>query len=140
MAGSGALATPTRRVESFALISGALFAGAGVALGAFGAHGLRNLLDAAALGWWRTAVDYLMWHAMGLLAVGAAGLPRSAWPARLLVLGTLIFSGSLLMMALSGARWLGMVTPLGGVLMIAGWLSFAWVCAAAAGAARPPSA
>lgn len=128
MAGTGAAAGTPRRVEAFALIVGAFFAGLGVALGAFGAHGLRNILDAAALGWWRTAVDYLMWHAVGLLALGAAGVPRSVWPARLLALGTLIFSGSLFGMALSGARWLGMVTPLGGLCMIAGWLLFAWAC------------
>lgn len=127
-----------RQVERFALLAGALLAGAGVALGAFGAHGLRKILDAAALGWWRTATDYLMWHAMGLLAVGAAGVPRSAGPARMLVAGTLVFSGSLLLMALTGARWLGMVTPIGGGLLIVGWLWFAWVCAA--GGAKPPSA
>lgn len=128
MAEAGAAASTPRRIEAFALIVGALFAALGVALGAFGAHGLRNILDAAALGWWRTAVDYLMWHAVGLLALGAARVPRSAWPARLLALGTLIFSGSLFGMALSGARWLGMVTPVGGLCMIAGWLLFAWAC------------
>jgi len=109
-----------------ALVAGALLAATGMALGAFGAHGLRSLLSPEALGWWQTAVQYQMWHAIGLVAVGAAPVAGKRGPAILLAIGTIVFSGSLYAMALSGARWLGAVTPLGGVLMIAGWAWLAW--------------
>ena len=110
----------------FALIAGTLLAAAGVALGAFGAHGLRASLSPEALGWWQTAVQYQMWQAIGLVAIGAAPVARTRWSAGMLTAGTIIFSGSLYAMALSGARWLGAVTPIGGVLMIAGWVCMAW--------------
>jgi uncharacterized membrane protein YgdD (TMEM256/DUF423 family) len=110
----------------FALIAGALLAAAGVALGAFGAHGLKTLLSPEALGWWQSAVQYQMWQAIGLVAIGAAPVARRRGPAWMLAAGTLIFSGSLYAMALSGARWLGAVTPIGGLLMIAGWAWLAW--------------
>jgi uncharacterized membrane protein YgdD (TMEM256/DUF423 family) len=108
------------------LLAGSLLAALGVGLGAFGAHGLRRILDATELGWWHTAVQYQMWHAIGLVGLGAGKSGAVGLPAGLLVLGTLIFSGSLYLMALTGMRWLGMVTPLGGTLMIAGWLLVAW--------------
>jgi uncharacterized membrane protein YgdD (TMEM256/DUF423 family) len=110
----------------FAMIAGALLAAAGVALGAFGAHGLKALLSPEALGWWQSAVQYQMWQAIGLVAIGAAPLARTRGPAWMLVAGTAIFSGSLYAMALSDARWLGAITPVGGVLMIAGWAWLAW--------------
>ena len=110
----------------FALIAGAMLAASGVALGAFGAHGLRALLPPEALGWWQTAVQYQMWHAIGLVAIGAAPVERTRGPAWMLAAGTIIFSGSLYAMALSGARWLGAVTPVGGLMMIAGWAWLAW--------------
>lgn len=116
---------PDRGPERFALLAGSLLAALGVGLGAFGAHGLRHLLDTGALAWWQTAVQYQMWHALGLLALGAARLPRSGLPAALLAAGTVIFAGSLYAMALTGLRALGMVTPVGGTLMIAGWLLLA---------------
>lgn len=100
----------------------------GVGCGAFGAHGLRNLLDAAALAWWHTAVDYLMWHALGLLAIGASRLERVGVPVLLLLGGTLIFAGTLMALALGAPRALGILTPVGGLGMLAGWLAFAWVC------------
>ncbi len=112
--------------QRFPLFAGALLAALGVALGAFAAHGLRAVLDANALAWWQTAVQYQMWHATGLIALGAARLPRSLLPAVLLTAGTVIFAASLYVMALGGPRWLGAVTPLGGSLMIAGWLVLAW--------------
>lgn len=118
------------------LVAGALLAGLGVALGAFGAHGLRAVLDSAALGWWQTAVQYQMWHAVALVALAA--LPAAhGRPAFLLGLGTAIFSGSLYLMALMDLRWLGAVTPIGGLLMIAGWLLLAFRALRGAGAARP---
>ena len=105
---------------------GAVLAAIGVALGAFGAHALKARLGPVELGWWQTAVQYHMWHAIGLVALGAIGGARMRLPALLLVAGTLIFSGSLYAMALTGARWLGAVTPLGGAALIAGWLLAAW--------------
>ncbi|BAL25730.1 DUF423 domain-containing protein [Azoarcus sp. KH32C] len=114
---------PTGRMP---LLAGSLLAALGIALGAFGAHGLRNLLGPTELGWWQTAVQYQMWNAVGLLGLGAAGVSRSALPTGLLVTGTLVFAGTLYLMALSGLRWLGMITPIGGGLMIAGWLLVAW--------------
>lgn len=110
----------------FPLLAGALLAVLGVALGAFGAHGLRSLLDATALGWWQTAVQYQMWHAIGLIALAALRLRGTRLAAALLVAGTVIFAATLYLMALGGPRWLGAVTPLGGSLMILGWLALAW--------------
>ena len=110
----------------FALLAGALLAALGIALGAFAAHGLRAVLDQAALAWWQTAVQYQMWHAIGLIALGAARLPRTLLPALLLATGTVIFASRLYAMALGGPRWLGAITPIGGSLMIAGWLVLAW--------------
>ncbi len=114
------------QVRTRILLAGALLATFGVALGAFGAHGLREMLDPLRLGWWETAVQYQMWHALGLLAIGAAPMRRLGNAALLLAAGTVLFSGTLYLMALSGARWLGMVTPIGGALTISGWLLLAW--------------
>ena len=107
-------------------LAGAVLAGIGVALGAFGAHGLRAILTEAELGWWQTGVQYQMWHAVALLAIAALPLERTKLAAWLIGAGTIVFSGSLYLMALSGARWLGAVTPIGGLLMIAGWTVLAW--------------
>jgi uncharacterized membrane protein YgdD (TMEM256/DUF423 family) len=112
--------------DSRLLGAGALLAGLGVALGAFGAHALRNSLSPAALGWWQTGVDYQMWHAIALVALSAVNLPRLRLPAATLGLGVLVFSGSLYLMALTDARWLGAVTPLGGSLLILGWSGLAY--------------
>lgn len=108
------------------LAAGALLAGIGVALGAFGAHGLRSALGQAELGWWETAVSYQLWHGLALVAIGAARLPRVAPVAWLIGIGALIFSGSLYLLALTGLRWLGAVTPIGGLLMLCGWALLAW--------------
>lgn len=107
------------------LIAGASLALLAVALGAFGAHALEGVLDAKRQGWWQTAAQYQMWHAIALVALSPLPL-RGVRPAALLLgLGAIIFSGSLYAMALGGWRWLGMVTPLGGMLMLAGWLVLA---------------
>jgi uncharacterized membrane protein YgdD (TMEM256/DUF423 family) len=106
---------------------GSLSAGLAVALGAFGAHVLKNRLAEDMLANFETGVRYQMYHALALLAVAWAisrwpdsGLPAAAgW---LFIAGTLLFSGSLYVMALTGLRWLGAVTPLGGVAFVAGWL------------------
>ena len=104
---------------------GSLSAGLSVAFGAFGAHALRARLSAADLATFETGARYQMYHALALLAVAwiaahwPGTLPRAAgW---LFVAGTLLFSGSLYTLVLSGQRWLGAVTPLGGVAFLAGW-------------------
>ena len=102
------------------LAAGALLAGFAVAAGAFGTHGLRALLSAEALGWWQTAVQYQMWHGLALVALGSAGR-GGTWVPRLLGAGAVVFAATLYTMALGGPRWLGAVTPLGGLLMLAGW-------------------
>ena len=104
---------------------GAALAGLGVALGAFGAHGLKARVTPEQLAVFETGVRYHMYHALALLAVGwqadRTGSPLAAAAGWLFVAGIAIFSGSLYAMTLSGARWLGAVTPLGGVCFIAGW-------------------
>jgi uncharacterized membrane protein YgdD (TMEM256/DUF423 family) len=112
-------------------IAGATLLGLAVAIGAFGAHALRDRLDAYAMGVYERAVFYHFVHALGLLALGiavragalsagAAGLP--GW---LLLAGIVIFCGSLYALALSGVRKLGAITPLGGLAFIAGWIALA---------------
>lgn len=109
---------------------GAVLAGLGVALGAFGAHALKARLSPDMLAVWETGVRYQIYHALALLAVAwaLARWPGSAVQASgwLFVAGTLLFSGSLYALALSGVRGLGAVTPLGGVAWIAGWALLAW--------------
>jgi uncharacterized membrane protein YgdD (TMEM256/DUF423 family) len=118
---------------------GALAAGLGVGLGAFGAHGLKGRVGADLLAVFETGVRYQVYHALGLLAVGwAVARWGGAWAGIagwLFVCGIVVFSGSLYAMVLTGARWLGAITPLGGLCFILGWLALAW--AALAGRARP---
>lgn len=106
--------------------AGALLAAIGIALGALGVHGLKNVLDAVRMGWWHTAVDYQMWSGVGLVGLGAAGRPRLALPGWLIAAGAAIFAATLYVMALGGPLWLGAVTPIGGALMVVGWLLAAW--------------
>ena len=106
--------------------TGATLAGVAVMLGAFGTHALTGRIDTRALGWWQTAVQYQAWHALAVLALGLSGrawMRASAW---MLAAGAVIFAATLYAMALGGPRWLGAVTPIGGLLMIAGWLLLAW--------------
>jgi uncharacterized membrane protein YgdD (TMEM256/DUF423 family) len=108
------------------LAAGAVLAGTAVALGAFGAHALKATLSAEALGWWQTGVQYQMWHGLALVALAATGDARLKLPSILLAAGALLFSASLYAMALGAPHWLGAVTPLGGLAMIAGWALAAW--------------
>src|SRR5579859_6631171 len=112
------------------LAIGCLSAFLGVALGAFAAHGLKSRLDANMLAVFETGVRYQMYHALGLLAVGWACTRWPGWATTssgwLFVAGTVLFSGSLYVLALSGVRWLGAITPLGGVAFLAGWGCLAW--------------
>jgi len=109
---------------------GCLSAFLAVALGAFGAHALKARLPADLLVVFETGVRYQMAHALALLAVAWACTrwPGSAATASgwLFVAGSVLFSGSLYALSLSGVRWLGAITPLGGVAWLAGWLCLAW--------------
>lgn len=108
------------------IITGALLAGLAVMLGAFGAHALKAKISPEDLTVFDTAVKYHMAHALGLILIGTLGFhfPKEIiyLPALLLMGGVLIFSGSLYILVLSNVRWLGAITPLGGLSMIAGWL------------------
>lgn len=107
----------------------ALLGGTGVVLGAFGAHALRARLDPAQLASWSTAVQYQLLHAAVLLAIalsadaGSRSFGPTPW---LFGLGILLFSGSIYALVLTPWRWFGPVTPLGGLLLIAGWISLLW--------------
>jgi uncharacterized membrane protein YgdD (TMEM256/DUF423 family) len=109
---------------------GAVSACIAVAAGAFGAHSLRDVVTPERLIVWETAARYQMYHAIGLLVVAYLASQKSAGPARisgwLFVAGTLLFSGSLYALTLTGITILGAVTPLGGIAFIAGWLVLAW--------------
>jgi len=117
-------------MERVVFAVGSLLAALGVALGAFGAHSLKTRIAPEMLAVFETGVRYQMIHALALLALAWA---ISRWPGRrlttsawMLLAGTLIFSGSLELLAVTGVRWLGAITPLGGVLLIAGWTLAAW--------------
>jgi uncharacterized membrane protein YgdD (TMEM256/DUF423 family) len=111
---------------------GAVAMALAVMLGAFGAHALRARLDAYSLDIWQTAVLYHFFHALGLLIVPLIARAGAISPAAgtrvgvLLLIGIVLFSGSLYALALSGLRPLGAVTPFGGVSFIAAWLLLAW--------------
>jgi len=109
---------------------GALAAMLSVALGAFGAHMLEDKLAADMMDVYQTGVQYHMFHAVGILLVALLidRLPSrklALWSARLLLIGIVLFSGSLYVLALSGIKALGAITPLGGVAFIAGWVCLA---------------
>lgn len=111
-----------------AALLGALIGGLGVAFGAFGAHALKARLDPGQLATFETGVRYQMYHAFALLAAAwllqqgarGAGAAATAFTA-----GVVLFSGSLYVLALTGARWAGPVTPLGGVAFLIGWILLA---------------
>jgi len=114
------------------VLASAVALAAAVALGAFGAHAVKTRLAPDSFAVYQTAVQYHFWHALGLLGVSilmaqwptAQGL---AWAAWLLIAGLLLFCGSLYALALTGAPWLGALTPIGGAAFIAAWLILAWV-------------
>lgn len=108
------------------LILGAVNAFLSVGLGAFGAHGLKARLTSDLLAVYKTGVEYHFYHALGLLAVGlvAAQFPQSAlvrgsgWA---MLAGIVVFSGSLYILSITGIRWLGAITPIGGVAFLVAW-------------------
>lgn len=98
----------------------------GVVLGAFGAHALETRLDADALASWHTAVQYHLLHALALLALGLYALAserKVTLPAALFSAGIALFSGSIYLLVFTRQPWLGPITPLGGLCLIAGWAS-----------------
>ena len=117
-------------MQRWALLVAAVAGFLAVGLGAFAAHGLRNVLSAEYLTVFQTGVHYQMVHALALLAVAmllaknpARSLRIAAWG---FTLGIVLFSGSLYALTLSGVRGLGMITPFGGVAFLVGWASLAW--------------
>ncbi len=117
-------------MEKLFLSAGAIWGGLAVALGAFGAHALKASLTAAGrFDTFETAVRYQMYHALALLVVGLllrqvpdATRPLT-WAGWGFLLGSLVFSGSLYLLCFTGARWWGAVAPVGGTLMLAGWVA-----------------
>jgi uncharacterized membrane protein YgdD (TMEM256/DUF423 family) len=125
-------------VRGRAIFLGAVLGGLAVAAGAFGAHALKDRLSTEALGWWATAAHYHLVHAVALVLVGvletgggsaADDPPAGSRALRLagwgFVLGIALFSGSLYALALTGAKALGAVTPVGGLLLLLGWAALA---------------
>jgi len=118
------------------IATGAILGAAAVAIGAFGAHGLQARVAPEQLAVFEIGVRYHFYHALALVLLGlfavvrpaASGLALAAW---LFVAGIALFSGSLYVLVLTGTRWLGAVTPLGGLAFIAGWLAFARAALAA---------
>ncbi len=113
----------------FFIIAGAVNAAIAVAFGAFGAHALKEKLSEHYLAIWETAVQYQMFHALALLAVGILMSPslfgsvtQLSWAGYLILTGIIIFSGSLYVLSLTGIGILGAITPIGGVAFIAGWI------------------
>jgi len=114
-------------VKSNFLFLSALCGFSGVAMGAFGAHGLKAILSADMLAVYKTAVDYQMWHALGLgvIAIFRQQFPEDKYLEKagwLMFSGILIFSGSLYLLAILSAKWLGMITPIGGVCFLLAWV------------------
>ncbi len=117
-------------MERVFLIIGALSACVGVAAGAFAAHGLKSRMSIEMLSVFEVGVRYQMYHAFALLITAWV---LSKWPSSLVIaggwlfiVGTLLFSGSLYLLSVSGIRWLGAITPFGGLAFLAGWICIAW--------------
>ncbi|MGH2351777.1 MAG: DUF423 domain-containing protein [Chloroflexota bacterium] len=117
-------------MERAFFLAGAVSGVIAVALGAFGAHALRDRLAPDLLAIFETGVRYHVYHALALLAAAYAA---GRWPGAaagaagwLFVAGTILFSGSLYLLSITGTRWLGAITPFGGLAFIAGWLALFW--------------
>ncbi len=118
-------------MEKTFLLLGSLFGGLAVALGAFGAHAMSGRFSPSLLNTFETAVRYQFYHALALVAVAAllASRPQAVaagWAGWFFVAGVVIFSGSLYGLVFGGVRWMGAITPIGGVAFITGWLLLAW--------------
>lgn len=108
------------------LMTASILLALAVVIGAFGAHGLKAHLSEAMLQTWKTGVEYHFYHALGLLLIGvlSVSMPTNLlnWSALFLFAGIFLFSGSLYVLVITGIKWLGAITPLGGLCFIAGWL------------------
>jgi uncharacterized membrane protein YgdD (TMEM256/DUF423 family) len=117
----------------FLIIAGCFLGGLSVAFGAFGAHMLRSRLDAGALDVFQTGVQYQGYHALALLLVGTWQYlrpnTRLKWAGTLFTTGILIFSGSLYALSLTGVKWFGAITPIGGICFLSGWVILTWEAA-----------
>ena len=121
-----AIARPSRFWLSAAAANGLL----AMAMGAFAAHGLKDRISGEALGWIRTASDYQMWHGLALLAISVLGPSGNGEAlkaaAAAFLIGIILFSGSLYLLALVGWRGFAWVTPLGGTALLLGWVLLLW--------------
>ena len=112
------------------IITGSVFAALAILFGAFGSHALKEKLTLEQLEIYDIATRYLMFHALGIFAIGMLGyqVPNEVltWPLLLMIFGILIFSGSLYLISLAGYKKLGMVTPIGGLALIISWLMVAY--------------
>ena len=112
------------------IVAGSIFAALSVLFGAFGAHGLKARLSLEYLAIFETAVRYQMYHALGLVLMGISGFHLPDYliylPSYFLIFGVVIFSGTLLTLVLTDLKWLGAITPIGGLSLIIGWLLFAY--------------
>ena len=108
------------------LLAASVLLALAVGIGAFGAHGLKSQLTSEMMQIYKTGVEYHFYHALGLLLIGVLAISMPSgflnWAAILLAIGIVLFSGSLYLLAISGIKWLGAITPLGGLSFIAGWI------------------
>lgn len=116
-------------ISKLFLLLGAVNATLGVMLGAFGAHGLKARITTEMLSVYQTGVHYHLFHALGLFVVGLAATQiidsvYLKWSGWLMLMGIILFSGSLYVLSVSGLRWLGMITPIGGMAFIVAWILF----------------
>jgi uncharacterized membrane protein YgdD (TMEM256/DUF423 family) len=120
--------TESKRAGASLIFAGTVLGFLAIALGAFGAHAIEHSLSEKAMGWWKTASAYHLPLSAATVTMGA--LTRVAFPGArnagwLFVIGITVFSGSLYALALTDTRWLGAITPIGGVVIMAGWVSLA---------------
>ncbi len=112
------------------IIIGSVLAALAVSIGAFGAHGLKSKVSSEDLVIFETGVRYQMYHSLGLILIGILGFHFSSniiqLPAALFIIGIIIFSGTLYLIPLTGLRWLGAITPIGGTALIAGWIALVY--------------
>ncbi len=106
---------------------GAVVVALGITLGALGAHELKETLTANALAQWHTAQTYQMWGGLGLVFCGILSSKLDLrWAPAIMLAGVIVFAGTVYGLALGGPRWLGAITPIGGVLLIISWAFVAW--------------
>lgn len=109
-------------------LTGSICCAFGIAFGAFGTHSLEGNLPTHQIEWWSTATDYLWYNGLGLLTIGAHAHSREVldWVSRLLFTGIVLFCGSLYIYALTGHRLFGMITPIGGLMLLLAWTKACW--------------